>query len=110
LAEDPDAQPAVKVPPPVGVSLPGAARDPAETPPDEAPPPKKPDKGPASHFSGEEPAYVNAEVLRMRREEQRIKAAQEEAEWSARQLRIKLMVAGGGVGVLVLLYLVIRIF
>ena len=56
---------------------------------------------------GDEPAYVNPEVARVRREEQRIAAALEQAEAEARKKKIMFGVAGGVVALLIVLYIVI---
>ncbi|MEM1027277.1 MAG: hypothetical protein AAGJ38_04275 [Planctomycetota bacterium] len=51
-------------------------------------------KGAASHFSGDDPEYVNPEIARMRREEARIKAAEEEALADAKKKKVMLGVVG----------------
>ncbi|MEM7577011.1 MAG: hypothetical protein AAF328_05995 [Planctomycetota bacterium] len=52
-------------------------------------------KGAASHFSGDDPEYVNPEIARVRREEARIQAAQEQAKADARKKKVLLGVVGG---------------
>ena len=121
LAEDPDTVRTPNVPPPPGI-MPGNVDVGPGTPPargqaagndrldpmlDEPKPSREMKtgsggKGAASHFSGEDPEYVNPEIARMRREEARIARAAEEAEEAARKQKITLIV----VGVLVVLAIV----
>ena len=51
-------------------------------------------KGAASHFSGEDPEYVNPEIARIRREDQRRARAAEEAAEAAAKTKLRLIVAG----------------
>jgi hypothetical protein len=64
-------------------------------------------KGAASHFSGDDPEYVNPEIARMRREEQRMARAEEEAAEAARKQKLMLGLIGGGIVVLVVAYLLL---
>lgn len=118
LAEDPDDLPDQAPPPPPGVSTePGTARDPlhqARDPRDAkskpAPAVKSDDvsdssaapekshgshgqggQGAASHFSGDDPEYVNPEIARMRREDRRIAAAEAQALADAKRKKVILI-------------------
>ena len=63
-------------------------------------------KGADSHFSGEDPEYVNPEIARMRREDQRKAAAMAEAEAEAKKKKVMLIGAGGGVLLLILVWFI----
>ncbi len=92
LAEDPSDMPAAPPPPPPGLDQRRAvADDPLPDPmADDSPTGSSADggKGAASHFSGDDPDYVNPEIARMRREEQRVAAAAEEAADAAKRQKI----------------------
>ncbi|MEM8495280.1 MAG: hypothetical protein AAF663_07825 [Planctomycetota bacterium] len=104
LAEDPDvSEPSPAAPPPPGIGRPSPLdNDRLDPMLDDPATPPEPDremktgsggKGAASHFSGDDPDYVNPEIARMRREEARIKAAEEEAEADAKKKKLILLIA-----------------
>lgn len=116
LAEDPDEPsppPKPAAPDPrlgvagakagAGAESPGSPKAPPEPAPDDdlMPDPDEPPKGSsgpggegaASHFSGEDPEYVNPEIARLRREDQRRARAAEEAAEAAVRMKIKLGIA-----------------
>ncbi len=104
LAEDPDLDaPASSTPLAPGIMPTDDA--PAELDPmaDDRPaaPAGEGGSGGRSHFSGDDPEYVNPEIARMRREEQRMARAAEEAAEAARKQ--KFMLIGGGILVLLLI-------
>ncbi|MEM8781969.1 MAG: hypothetical protein AAGE65_03845 [Planctomycetota bacterium] len=113
LAEDPDAaEPSSAPPPPPGLMPDAAAGNDRLDPMLDDPAPKRDmktgagGKGAASHFSGDDPEYVNPEIARMRREEARIAAAAEEASAAALKQKVVLGVVGGLVVLAVVLYFV----
>ena len=69
--------------------------------------PRRGRRGASSHFSGDDPEYVNPEIARIRREEQRRAPAAEEAEEAAAKTKFRLIVAGVVLPIVIVLWIVL---